>query len=283
MKSNLTISVIITTFNRKDLVKRAINSVLEQTILADEIIIIDDGSDDGTEEYIKEYFPDIKYYWQKNTGISAARNKGIAISINDWIAFLDSDDEWLPKKLEKQKEAILENPSYQLCHTNEIWIRNGRRVNPKNRHQKFGGLIFEKCLPLCVISPSSVIIHREVFQTYGKFDESLPVCEDYDMWLRLCAFLPVLYLEDMLVKKYGGHQDQLSKKLWGMDRFRIKALEKIINNSNINPKFVDTALETLREKIDIVLQGAHKRHNLKEISIFEQKKKEYKSIITSSV
>jgi len=281
MKSNLTISVIITTFNRKDLVKRAINSVLEQTIPADEIIIIDDGSDDGTEEYIKEYFPDIKYFWQKNTGISAARNKGIDISINDWIAFLDSDDEWLPKKLEKQKEAILENPSYQLCHTNEIWIRKGRRVNPKNKHQKFGGLIFEKCLPLCVISPSSVIIHREVFQTYGKFDESLPVCEDYDMWLRLCAFLPVLYLEDMLVKKYGGHQDQLSKKLWGMDRFRIKALEKIINNSNINPRFIDTAIDTLREKIDIVLQGAHKRHNQKEISIFEQKKKEYKSIITS--
>lgn len=259
MSDSLNISVIIPTFNRKGLVKRAIQSVLYQSLPLHEIIVIDDGSVDGTDQLIKNEFPQVKYSWQENSGISSARNLGIRKSKGNWIAFLDSDDEWLPKKLEIQTCALEENPQYQICHTNEIWIRKGKRVNPKEKHQKFGGYIFEKCLPLCVISPSSVLIKKQVFEEYGLFDTALPTCEDYDMWLRLCAFLPVLYIDTPLLKKYGGHADQLSQKFWGMDRFRITALEKVINNDSIEKKMKIAALDMILKKLTIFIAGSKKR------------------------
>ena len=143
---------------------------------------------------------------QSNAGVSSARNVGIKRASGDWIAFLDSDDEWLPEKLETQMNALYKNPEIKICHTNEIWIRNGTRVNPKKKHEKFGGWIFQKCLPLCCISPSSVIIHKSIFKEIGLFDDSLPACEDYDLWLRITARNPVLYIKDSLLRKYGGHK-----------------------------------------------------------------------------
>jgi len=259
MPDSIKISVIIPTFNRVVLVKKAIQSVLNQSFQPYEIIVIDDGSTDGTEESIKSDFPQINYIWQKNSGISHARNIGIQKSQGNWMAFLDSDDEWLPKKLEMQSNALKENPEFEICHTNEIWIRNGKMVNPKDKHQKFGGQIFEKCLPLCVISPSSVVIKKEIFEEYGLFDSALPACEDYDMWLRICAFLPVLYLEEPLLKKYGGHEDQLSQKYWGMDRFRIAALEKAVNNNLIEKCKRKSAVDMLLKKLKIFINGANKR------------------------
>ena len=277
MPVTIKISVIIPTFNRKDLVKRAIQSVLNQTIPPIEIIVIDDGSKDGTDQLIKGEFPQVKYFRKANSGISSARNLGIKKSVGNWIAFLDSDDEWLPKKLELQMKSIQENPEYQICHTNEIWIRNGKRVNPKDKHQKFGGHIFEKCLPLCVISPSSVLINKDTFGEYGLFDTALPACEDYDLWLRICAFLPVLYLDEPMLKKYGGHKDQLSQKYWGMDRFRIISLEKVINNKMIDQSKRKSALEMLVTKLKIFITGAKKRGKKEsEIKEYNEKLEYYK-------
>lgn len=274
-----TISVIITTYNRKNFIGRAINSVLTQTQPPDEIIIVDDGSSDETEQYIKEKYSRIKYIWQENQGISNARNNGISQASGDWIAFLDSDDEWMPFKLKNQLTALCEKPDYKICHSNEIWIRNGRRVNPMKKHEKSGGYIFEKCLPLCIISPSAVIIHHTVFDRYGKFDESFPVCEDYDLWLRLCAFLPVLFLEKPQIIKYGGHQDQLSKKYWGIDRFRIMALEKIVENSDLSNTNKTAALKMLIHKIDIYIRGARKRAKSEEIENYIKKSTIYENML----
>lgn len=279
MTKKETVSVIITTYNRKNLVGRAIESVLAQTRPADEIIVVDDGSSDSTDQIVKLKYPDIKYIMKTNLGISHARNTGIAKSKGDWIAFLDSDDEWLPTKLYNQLNALRIETGYNICHTNEIWIRNGRRVNPMKKHEKSGGLIFKNCLPLCVISPSSVIIHRSVFEQYGLFDESLPVCEDYDLWLRLCAFLPVLYLEKPQIVKYGGHQDQLSSKYWGMDRFRIIALEKIIENSNLSAENKSAALITLLEKLDIYILGASKRKKNEDTELYSKKRSKYQELV----
>lgn len=259
MLDQFNISVIIPTFNRRQLLGRAIESVLKQTYSPMEIIVIDDGSNDGTRELIKNKYPEVKYIYQDNSGISSTRNLGINKSTGNWIAFLDSDDEWLPGKLQSQIEALIQNPEFKICHTNEIWIRNGRRVNPKKKHQKFGGKIFKKCLPLCVISPSSVLIHKSVFHEFGYFDTNLPACEDYDMWLRICAFLPVLYIPDELIIKYGGHDDQLSHKYWGMDRFRIQALDKIVNNPKINKNQRAAAKDMLVHKLEIFMTGAKKR------------------------
>ena len=269
------VSVIITTYNRNNIIGRAVDSVLGQTRPADEIILVDDGSSDNTDQLIKEKYPDIKYIWQVNRGVSHARNTGISLARSIWIAFLDSDDEWLPSKLKDQLKALQHQPDYKICHTNEIWIRNGKRVNPMKKHEKSGGLIFKNCLPLCIISPSSVIIHRSVFEEYGLFDESLPVCEDYDLWLRFCAFLPILYVEKPQIIKYGGHSDQLSHKYWGMDRFRIIALEKIIKNPKLSPEDKDAATHILIEKIEIYIQGAAKRRKGDELELYEAKKTKY--------
>ncbi len=278
-----TITVIITSYNREKIIGRAVDSVLGQTRPADEIILVDDGSSDNTDQLIKEKYPDLKYIWQENRGIGHARNTGISQARGIWIAFLDSDDEWLPSKLINQLRALQHQPNYKICHTNEIWVRNGKRVNPMKKHEKSGGFIFKNCLPLCIISPSSVIIHRSVFEEYGLFDESLPVCEDYDLWLRLCAFLPILYLEKPQIIKYGGHSDQLSHKYWGMDRFRIIALEKIIANKKISYENKDAALHTLLEKIDIYILGATKRGKVDEVDLYEKKQDKYKELLDNFI
>lgn len=273
------VSVIISTYNRKKIIGRAVDSVLGQTRSADEIILVDDGSSDNTDQLIKEKYPDIKYIWQENRGIGHARNTGISQARGIWIAFLDSDDEWLPSKLINQLKALQHQPDYKICHTNEIWVRNGKRVNPMKKHEKSGGLIFKNCLPLCIISPSSVIIHRSVFEDHGLFDESLPVCEDYDLWLRFCAFLPILYLEKPQIIKYGGHSDQLSHKYWGMDRFRIIALEKLIENPALSSENKLAAIQTLLEKIDIYIQGAIKRSKTEEVEFYQGKRAKYYKIL----
>lgn len=275
MTNNNSVSVIVTTHNRKKLIGRAINSILTQTRLPEEIIIVDDGSSDKTDQFVKEKYPDIRYIWQENHGISSARNAGIITAGGTWIAFLDSDDEWLPSKLENQLNTLRIKSEYKICHTNEIWIRNGRRVNALKKHEKSGGFIFKKCLPLCVISPSSVIIHRSVFEQYGLFDRSLQVCEDYDLWLRLCAFLPVLYIEKPQIIKYGGHEDQLSAKYWGMDRFRIFALEKIAGNPALSLEYKYEVIKTLLEKIDIYILGAQKRGKKEVVEFYKRKRINY--------
>ncbi len=264
------ISVIIPTYNRRDCLDRAIESVMVQTLLPSEIIIIDDGSTDGTQEFIAQRFPSVRYHYQENHGVSAARNKGLGLARFPWIALLDSDDAWMPNKLELQQEALQAEPDKLICHTNEIWYRQGKRVNPMRKHQKFGGWIFEKCLPLCAMSPSSVLIHQDVFAKVGTFDEDLPACEDYDLWLRITAHYPVLYCEQALTVKYGGHADQLSQRYWGMDRFRIQALHKCLDRKTLNPQYRRQALTMLEYKIGVYLQGAKKRNKSTEIEYYEQ-------------
>ena len=264
------ISVIVPTYNRVHQLPRALDSILCQSCSPKEIIVVDDGSTDETSALMTSEYPEIVFIQQQNAGVSSARNVGIKRASGDWIAFLDSDDEWLPKKLEIQMKALYKNPEIKICHTNEIWIRNGKRVNPKKKHGKFGGWIFQKCLPLCCISPSSVIIHKSIFKEIGLFDYSLPVCEDYDLWLRITARNPVLYIEEPFLIKYGGHEDQLSKKYWGMDRFRIKSLEKIISSRVLSDLDENAAKKMLMEKIYIFIQGAQKRGKTKEVKKFKE-------------
>ena len=256
-----TIAAVIPTFNRGSVVSRAIDSVLRQTLLPSEIIVVDDGSTDNTANLIAAKYSTISYLKTKNKGVSAARNLGIKKTKSEWIAFLDSDDEWFPQKLEKQIAYLSSEQNYKLAHCDEIWIRNGRRVNPKFKHKKYGGYIFEKCLPLCVISPSAVIIHRELFDELGCFDETLPACEDYDLWLRICGKYPVLFVGEALLNKFGGHDDQLSKKFWGMDRFRIEALQKIIKLGGLSESQERKAIDVLIDKCSVLISGSEKRGN----------------------
>ena len=263
------ISVIIPTYNRIETLARAIDSVLTQTHPADELIVVDDGSSDGTAAWLGEHYPQVKLIEQPNSGVSAARNRGIEATSGEWIALLDSDDEWLPKKLEKQLALLASEPELKLVHSDEIWIRNGVRVNQMKKHTKKGGWIFQDCLPLCAISPSAVMIHRTIFDDVGLFDESLPACEDYDLWLRITSVYPVLYCDEPLIQKYGGHEDQLSRKHWGMDRFRIQALVNILESGGLNKADYAAALEMMLGKAKVVLGGARKRGNSALIGEYE--------------
>ena len=264
------ISVVIPSYNRRHTLARAINSVLAQTQPAHEVIVVDDGSGDGSASFVRSEYPQLCVIQQCNAGVSAARNAGIAAASGEWIALLDSDDEWLVEKLAKQSQALVEQPHYRLVHCDEIWIRNDVRINPMQKHQKHGGNIFLQCLPLCCISPSAALIKRELFSQVGYFDTDLPACEDYDLWLRICAYEPVLYVDQVLLKKYGGHDDQLSRQYWGMDRFRVQSLQKLLQQSDLPKSYRHAAKATLLKKATILANGADKRGNLSVSSTFRE-------------
>ena len=258
LDNSFSISVVIPTFNRLIYLERAIKSVLNQTISVNEIIIVDDGSDDGTSEFIHSNYPNLKYIFQSNSGVSAARNTGIKAASSNWIAFLDSDDAWVTNKIQKQITELELNPEMNFCHSNEIWIRNGREIKQKNTHKKFGGFIFDKCLDKCRISPSTVICRKSLLIKLNGFDEDLAICEDYDLWLRITSDNPVIYIEKPLIIKYGGHQDQLSRNSEGIESYHIKSLEKLLKQNF--PSEHRIAMENmLINKLKIYANGAKKR------------------------
>ena len=274
------ISIIIPTLNRIKYLPRALDSALNQTYKASEIIVVDNGSSDGTLELLKEKYPLIRLLEEKKVGVSAARNKGIISSNFDWVALLDSDDAWDIRKLEIQKNALQSSSkNYKLVHTEEIWMKNNIKINQMKKHQKFGGYIFEKCLPLCCISPSSVLMQKSIFNQVGYFDENLPVCEDYDLWLKICSKERVLFIDQTLTLKYGGHKDQLSKSYWGMDRFRIKSIENLVLNCDLKSYQKHMAINTLIKKLKIIINGAYKRKNYSIINEYEKKLNYWEKLI----
>ena len=266
------ISVVIPTLNRINTLQRALDSVINQTYKPAEIIVVDNGSSDGTLKFLREQYPKITTLTENKVGVSSARNKGIKKSINQWIALLDSDDAWHPRKLEVQT-SMLDSAlkEYSLIHTDEVWFRNNKHINQMKKHKKQGGYIFERCLSLCCISPSSVLFKKNILDKVGLFDESLPVCEDYDLWLKICSSEEVLFAQDKLTYKYGGHKDQLSKSYWGMDRFRIKSIENIIRNFDLTNKQKKQAKKELIKKLKIIINGAFKRNNLSIVNEFSTK------------
>ena len=265
----MNISVIIPTYNRYEFLKRALESVYAQNYQAQEVIVIDDGSMDATSQIIK-YFPNIKYFHQKNAGVSSARNLGIKKSSHEWIAFLDSDDTWHPHKLHEQVAFHESNPQVLMSYTDERWIRNGVEVKIPKKFQKFGGDIFKECLSHCIIAPSASIIHKSLFTSLGLFDTSLEVCEDYDLWLRIALENNIGFVDTKLITKYAGHENQLSLKYWGMDRFRVKALEKLIES-----KQKQIVKETLFKKYSLLLKGAIKYDKIADIQEYKEKIKLY--------
>jgi len=256
-----TISVIIPSYNRARLLPRALDSVLDQSSDPLQVIVVDDGSTDDTVAMLEHEYPRVMLIRQSRSGVSAARNRGIMASRGQWLAFLDSDDQWLPGKLAHQLARIRQQPDCKIIHTDEIWVRRGVRVNPHRKHRKYGGRIFRRCLPLCCISPSSVMIHKSVFDRVGLFDEQLPACEDYDLWLRITATYPVEFIDKPLIIKYGGHEDQLSGQYTAMDRFRIRALRNILETGDLQAGDRAAAIKTLVARLRILANGALKHGN----------------------
>jgi glycosyltransferase involved in cell wall biosynthesis len=262
------VSVVIPTHNRWPMIAEAVQSVLTQTFGDFELIVVDDGSIDNTARLLSSCDSRLQVLSQPHTGVAAARNAGVARSRGKYIAFLDSDDLWSPAKLAIQADFMEQNPEMHICQTEEIWIRRGVRVNPKARHRKPSGDIFQRSLELCLVSPSAVMMTKELFYLAGGFDESFPVCEDYDLWLRIAVGHPVFLIESPLVTKRGGHVDQLSRSTWGIDRFRVLAIAKLLRAGLVGEKR-QWALDSIRQKISILAAGAAKRGKLDQARKFE--------------
>lgn len=258
------VSVVIPTYNRAQMLEQAIDSVLAQDYPNFELIVVDDGSSDHTSEILNKYSFQISCHYQERQGVSSARNHGTRLSRGKYICFLDSDDLWQHRKLSVQVEFMELATQIPLCYTDEIWIRNGVRVNPHNKHRKYSGRIFKRCLPLCIISPSSAMIHRDFLLQIGGFDESLPACEDYDLWLRITKDHPVEFIPKPLIIKRGGHDDQLSHKYWGNDRFRVKSLKKLLLAGDLNDEQTCLVEKYFREKCRILANGCFKRDKISE-------------------
>ena len=253
------VSVVVPTYNRAYRLEETLRSVVNQTYQDFELIVVDDGSTDDTSK-VMQSFPGAQYiFMEENSGVSSARNKGLAHAKGRYICFLDSDDLWDEKKLQVQVQWMEENPDCQVCYTDEVWIRGGVRVNPMNKHRKYSGDIFRYCLPLCIVSPSSAMLRGVIFDDIGNFDESLPVCEDYDLWLRIAMKYTFHFIEKPLIIKQGGHADQLSRKYWGMDRFRVVALKKLLDRNSLEGERLQLTRSALVEKCSVLIHGFAKR------------------------
>jgi len=263
------VSIIIPTYNRVRFVGEAIESVLAQTFMDYELIIVDDGSTDDTKNILGKYGDRITCIFQDNEGVSLARNRGIKEATAGYLCFLDSDDLWMERKLEIQLDEMKKNSDFLISYTDEIWIRKGVRVNPKKKHRKYSGDLFEKSLELCIISPSSVMINRELLDKVGVFDEELEVCEDYDLWLRITKDFPVYFINQPLIVKRGGHSDQLSHKYWGNDRFRVRAIEKLLEKNMMTENQKRLAVYEMKKKCEILMQGFIKRKKSKEAEYYQ--------------
>ena len=270
-------SIIIPTYNRATFLIKAIRSVLEQTFRDFELIIVDDGSTDETLSLIKNCTDKrLVYLPQPHQGVSASRNAGVRASRGSWIAFLDSDDCFAPDKLTRAREYINQFPDFSVFHTEEIWYLNNRLLNQKNIHRKPEGDVFAQALRLCCISPSTAVIRRDVFNTVGFFDESLPACEDYDFWLRVSARLAVKLIPEVLTIKQGGHSDQLSRRYPGaMDTFRIKAITKLLDAGILSEAQRLLAITELQNKCRIYIAGAQKRRKDNEVKEYTELMRAY--------
>ncbi len=272
---NISVAVVIPTHDRAELCLRAVESVIQQTRAPERVVVVDDGSTDGTAERVAETYPSVEIIRQDNQGVSAARNRGVAACSESWIAFLDSDDCWKPEKLERQLELLErcaeEGPT--LIHCDEIWIRRGNQVLQRRKHQKKGGRIFLDSLALCAVSPSAVLLRRDVLLELGGFDESFAACEDYDLWLKWTARYSAQYVDEPLVIKYGGHDDQLSRRFEVMDRFRIRALSGLLTGEalhHLSATEISSARQVLQEKVGIVSAGTRRRGREQEAEELEQ-------------
>ncbi|MBF0253108.1 MAG: glycosyltransferase [Candidatus Omnitrophica bacterium] len=252
-------SVIVPVYNRERFIDKCLQSILDQTFDDFEIIVVDDGSSDNTKSIITTFNDArIKYHYYEHSGVSSARNKGLHLASGKFIAFLDSDDWWKPNKLQKGINYINNFPEIKIFHTEEIWYKNGVLFDQKKKHKNPDGFVYKNILPLCCISMSTIIMERSVFNDIGYFDETLEACEDYDLFLRATSKYKVKLISEPLTLKDGGRPDQLSFSIWGLDRFRIKALQKMLNSKDLDNDLRDATIKELQIKCAIYTKGCLK-------------------------
>ena len=228
------VSVIIPTYNRASLLKEAIQSVLDQTYTDYEIIVVDDGSNDNTDEVVSKLNQSsgkVRYYYQVNSGRSAARNYGISLAKGEYVAFLDADDKFLPDKLYTEVRALEDNPDYGMAYSYSIAVdENGGRLRGGSRlpRTKLSGRIYPEMLFFkgTTITTPTVMVRTRVLSEVGGFDETMHICEDLDMWRRIARRYKVLQIEEHLsvVRYRNNEQPPLMKYVQARTGYYQKAI-----------------------------------------------------------
>lgn len=197
------VSVIIPTYNHGEFIEEAIGSVLAQTYRNLEVLVIDDGSTDQTFETLKRFQGRLRYVFQENQGVSSARNRGIRMAWGDFIAFLDSDDAWLPEKLELQMEILMQNPSVGLVGCGVLFVDSSGGVEKEWIPKDYAGqeeFLEELRVRNVFFNPSCAVLRRDCFDRVGLFKERLRFGEDWDMWLRVAKTDQTDFVRKPLVK-----------------------------------------------------------------------------------
>lgn len=296
------VSVVVPTYNRKESVAEALRSVLAQTFRDFEIVVADDGSTDGTPvnlfqtlgaqpeaiEALTRMNPTsikpfshafsndslaIQYHYGINRGLSTARNRGIRAARSDFIAFIEAEDLWEPDHLKTQVDFLEMHPGSKVCRVSERNVKDGKPRVSRNSSTA-SGWIFEATLEASPMCTSAVLIHRSCFTACGAFDENLPACDEYDLWLRLASRYPVHYLEGPTVTRRSGRPDG-SSRAWGWDRFRVYALEKAFQSGHLSPTQRFLVAEQIVHKCERLVEGFRRQKSEERSNFYERKRRRF--------
>lgn len=237
MKREPLVSAVIPAFNAELWVSEAVRSVLDQTYRPLEVIVVDDGSADGTGDVVRAFGGAVRYIRQANGGVSRARNHGAAEARGEFIAFLDADDSWLPRKLEVQVGRIVDLPRAVASFMSSVSVKAGTKIEVPNLCRPEADLVAGLLLHSCVVgNASSVMIRREVFTRTGGFDPALSQCADWDMWIRLAELGPVDVVSEPLVR-VRSHERNMSSNVALLEADTLRLLEKFFAASEHLPRY----------------------------------------------
>jgi glycosyltransferase involved in cell wall biosynthesis len=219
------VSIIIPAYNAETYLRETLSSALAQTYTNCEIIVVDDGSKDSTLDMLEEYGDRIRVVRQQNRGSACARNAGVAVARGHWIAFLDADDIWLSDKISKQ---IASCGDYAISHTDSVCFGEGleHEILRSSFEPPYSGHVLKQLLVINFITNSTVMVRRDVFNRFGGFDESYITCEDWALWLRICAEHEIGYLAEPVVR-YRFHRKSKST----MSRRTLNARLRILDEA----------------------------------------------------
>lgn len=297
------VSVIVPTFNKKEQVREALQSVLDQKFQDIEILIADDGSTDGTPlALFKELGAQpeaidvlakmgnnsirpfthafqcggitVQYHYGINRGLSTARNRGIKSARGEYIAFLEPDDFWAPHHLSELISHLKRNREVKVCRVSERLIREGKSRAPKHPANRTTGWLFEASLDSSLMSISTVICHRSCFSICGCFDENMPACEEYDLWIRISSHFPIGFLDcNSVTRRTPRPADSI--RAWNWDRFRVYALEKAFQSGHITPEQRYLVAQSIVLKCERLVEGFKRQKSDERSNFYERKRKRF--------
>lgn len=298
------VTVVLPTFNKRENVAEALESVLTQTYTERDVVVVDDGSTDGTAvdlfarfgaqprarqivesmnpaamKPFSHAFPSrgstIVYHYQSNRGLSAARNRGILETRGRLLAFIEAEDLWDRRHLDTHIRFRQDHPAAMVTCVGECPLKgNGRRHTAKSGLAQPTGWIFEQTLTASPLCTSAVLMSRRVIEECGVFDENLEACEDYDFWLRISPRYPIYGLEGAPIMRRSPRREP-SARAWSAEKFRVYALEKSFQSGHLDGHQRLLVAEEIVRKCERLVDGYRRTKSDERANFYERKRKRY--------